>query len=272
MGKLEFSSEQTFSLTSILFEKQLHLLELAKVVCDEEQGQKWFVVNALIYTVIDSAKTIVLLTKQEKIRDIYIIARVVCETVINICFICAKGEIAVEDSIEHSLQKSYRDLTRESEVNGLKIKLNYKGKVHPSVEPVLEKALTDFTFANGRENTHWTKETLIERLEVMGLKYGEKASGSLQFSLFSIYRHASEISHGPFFGALFSLGLTQPTNTRLTFEEFQAFKYGSLSMVLLMLAGSINALLYVISKELNSIPNIVAVSDNLISEFKREIE
>ena len=54
----------------------------------------------------------------------------------------------------------------------------------------LQADLAMFTNKKGREITQWTPETVKERIDAIDSKYGPRASGDLNFGLFSIYRHS----------------------------------------------------------------------------------
>jgi len=66
---------------------QVELLEVAKKRILEEKEEPWPTIHPLIFAVIDSTKSILTLAQDWRLRDCYVIARVVYETIINICFI-----------------------------------------------------------------------------------------------------------------------------------------------------------------------------------------
>ena len=67
-------------------------------------------------------RSVILLAENNHHRDLIILSRPFLESVINVGFICAKGENAVLDSKKYAYQKGYRDLFRGIDINSFKIK------------------------------------------------------------------------------------------------------------------------------------------------------
>jgi hypothetical protein len=86
----------------------------------------------------------------------------------------------------------------------------------------------------------------------------------------SIYRHASEITHGTFFGALFALGLTSPSGPPKSPEELQNHQRQNLSILLLMLGQVISALIMVLAEEVPPLATLVAESETAVIEVRNE--
>ena len=131
-------------------------------------------------------------------------------------------------------------------------------------------ALTEFTSKKGREITSWTPETVQEQIEAIDARYGKRISTNLQFALMSIYRHASEIAHGTFFGALFALGLTSPSGSPKSPEELQNHQRQNLSMLLMMLGLATSAFIMVLAIEIPSLSNLVIESEKVIKELQND--
>ena len=147
------------------------------------------------------------------------------------------------------------------------MKIEWQGEVDLSKNPDLEYALKEFTDKKGREIRKWTNENIEKQIEIIEQKYGSEVSGNFVFGLTSIYRHASEIMHGTFFGALFSIGMTSPSEKPKTADEMKMFWGGNISMLLLTLIASLNSVLIVLSTDY-SMADLVEKSEKLIGEIK----
>lgn len=158
-------------------------------------------------------------SRDMSIRDCFGIARSVSELAVNICYIAAGGPEVAQRAGRHALQKSYRDLQREGDIGGTSFKL---GRTNvPAVEDVLglAEALSEFTGRKGQENTDWTPLKISSRIEEVG-KVSSQAALALSGSTVSVYRHASELLHGTYFGVVhFWSGSGRPATTRGSFED-----------------------------------------------------
>jgi hypothetical protein len=191
------------------------------------------------------------------------------ETIINACFVAAKGKEAAERAMRHSMQKSYRDLHRVSEINKQKVVLKWDTTVDISKVPEFKAALEEFTGNKGREITSWTPETVEKRLEEIDKRYGQKVSTGLQFGLIAIYRHASEIAHGTFFGAMFILGLTNPMGPPKDIHSIASSMRGNLCMLLQMTGHCVESLIVVLAEELK-LPELAQEARELTIELSKE--
>lgn len=145
-------------------------------------------------------------------RECYLMARAVVETMVNACYVLAKGISAADAAERHAKQKSFRDLDRESEIAGHRIRIGLKEM--PSIEEVsgLAEDLAKFTTKSGREDFRWTTDSVDERIRIAGEAFGGSVLGRLHMARFSVYRHSSEIIHGTLFGYLFFHGATLPSD------------------------------------------------------------
>lgn len=218
----------------LFFNKHVQLLTQLQFVLEAESGHRWAVLVLLSYSIQDSCKTISLLAPQGKMRDCFVVARTVFETIINFCFICGEGDEAAARAKAHAMQKTYRDLQREVEIDQRKLTVQWSGEVDLSSNPDLEAAVGEFTSRRGRERD-WTLENVKQRIEAIDAKYGEKAATYLQVAFLAIYRHASEIAHGTLFGSLFALGATQPSGPPASTEDMAKHQRSNLTMILMML-------------------------------------
>lgn len=266
----EFGSIEATHRLWLFFNQHIKLLEQARNVVMQQTSELWSVVMPLLYAVIDTSLSISSLAQTGKVRDCFVLSRTDFETIVNICFILAKGDEAAKRAKQHATQKAYRDLNRHLDINGQNLTLKWGGEVKLEENPELQVALAEFTSKKGREITSWTPETVQEQIEIVDSRYGKHVSMNLQFALISIYRHASEIAHGTFFGALFSLGLTSPSGSPKSPVELQDHQRQNLSMLLMMLGLSESALIKVLAEEIPSLTNQATESKKSVKELQNE--
>ncbi len=264
----EFSSAQATHRTWLFFNKHVQLLAQLYSVLLAESGERWRVLVPISYSIEDSCKTISMLAPHGKMRNCFVIARTVFETIVNFCFICGGGNEAAARAEAHARQKAYRDLQREVEINERKLSVQWSGQVDLSSNPELKAAIEEFTSSKGRERD-WTPENVKKRIEAIDAKYGEKVATNLQFALFTIYRHASEIAHGTLFGSLFALGATQPSGPPASSEDMAKYQRQKIAMLLMMLGFSVSSLLKAVATEL-PIQALIDESDAAITELTKQ--
>jgi hypothetical protein len=256
-GFFEQSSIENQKLLRKYLKNQVALLSFVHLVILPEKVDegKWGIIFPLFYAVIDSYDALLTLTqlnskKVPKLRDCLVISRTIIEIIINIVFVFAKGKSAVKNAYDHYMQKAFRNLDRELQIDDQILKIGLAGEVDLNKNPRLKKALDDFTSKRGREITKWTPETPVEKIEVIHRKYGPRVSKSLQLAFFQIYRLASEIVHGSFFGAMFLLGFSEPGGPPKNETQRKKRIRAHLSLTLMMVYISGNSLLRVLAKEL----------------------
>ena len=181
----------------------------------------------------------------------------------------------VKRAQRHAMQKSYRNLERSLTINERKIAVCWTGKEVLEKNDEIKAALAEFTDRRGREITLWTPETLKEKIVHIDAKYGKTYSAGLQGGLFGLYRDASDITHGTFFGALILLGLTQPKKVPDGTDELIAEQRKLICMILLLLSLAINSLVLILAEEF-CLEDVREESDKIVelyyeeSPFKRD--
>ena len=246
----DFGSLQTLHRLWEFFRGQAMRLENVQSLIKKRQDPIWLTILPLLYSVTDTNKSILLLAREGKLRDTYILSRTAYETILNACFIITEGEEAADRAYKHALQKSWRDLDRELIINDTAVYIRHNNPANPSQNPQLQDAIDEFTTKRGYEVTSWTPESLKARIAKIGAKYGQEVVTGLQFGMLAIYRHASDISHGTLFGAMFAVGLTQPTGLPESPAELVHYQRSHLCMLLTMLGGVIDSLLRILGQEL----------------------
>ncbi len=152
-------------------------------------------------------------------RDCFTICRSIVELAVNVCYICAEGDAAVQRAEKHAQQKAVRDLDRESSVGGQTIRLRFSATQALEVPDELAKSIDEFTARSGRERG-WTDLSIDARCEKVGRILGANVLTPLHWARFAVYRHSSEILHGTFFSAVFFMGLTDPKGAPATVDEW----------------------------------------------------
>lgn len=168
----EFGSVEATHRMWLFFNKHVQLCQQLQPVLDES-GERWGVLVPLSYSIKDSCETISLLAPQGKMRDCFVVARTVFETIVNFCFICREGNAAAARAEAHAMQKAYRDLQREVEINQRKLTVQWGGQVDLSSYPDLKAVVDEFTSRKGRERD-WTPENVKQRIEALTLSMARR--------------------------------------------------------------------------------------------------
>jgi hypothetical protein len=227
-------------------------------------SNKWTrdVLPLMIQAAGSSAHTVYKLTVDIglQVRDCFPIARSIVESVVNVCFILAEGEVVAKRAHDHAIQKSYRDTDRTLESPHVTLKLRNRNKVGAEKVEGLQESLDKWTTKRGRERTSWTEESIEDRINIIGDKFGGAVARDLLVSHFMIYRHASEIVHGTYFGALFFFGYTQGLNghTAVASNSINA-------LFSVVLANA--ALIRVVGGHFGADDDLMSESEKLISEL-----
>jgi hypothetical protein len=207
-------------------------------------------------SVNDSLESFRLLVRNAKLRDSYVIARVIYETAVNVCFVLTDSEVLTARANTHAKQKTLRGLVRAIEIAGDEI---FSYKMHGAEDlmkiPRHQEALTSYTSKSGREITSWTPENVQERLDAIYRKFGRNKAYGLMLSLL-LYRHSSEIAHGTLYGTLFSWGATEVGEPMAREEDIGNFRYKELRQLLKFISHTLESVMAIICPliELSEIP------------------
>ncbi len=255
-------------------DKQLSALSLSVPKAMSNKEEKWGVLFPLIYCIVDSLDSFLILSQNQKrelpkVRDSYVIGRTLIESIINIIYILAKGDEAVQFAKNHYAQKSHRGLKRKLTVGDQKFSLEWMGKSTLKSDPETIKTLEEYTTKRGKEITSWTPDSIIKRLEIIQNKYGGHISSVLNFSFFTIYRDASEITHGTFYGAMDLFGLTSPREPNRGAKKILEDDRTRFSLLSFAILWPIHSLLLTLAKEL-SFPELKEVTQKIEKELKNE--
>lgn len=169
-----------------------------------------------------SVHSVLALTRERdmSIRDCFGIARSAVETAVNAAFIAVSGEPMAERAVRHMRQKRWRDLRRQGRVGDHRITVSRDVGLDVDDLPGLRDALDEYTNKRGEEVRDWTPESLERRIAVISSRH-RRAGLCLGVASFSVYRPASELLHGTYYGVnLFWQGSRDiPARRRDEFDE-----------------------------------------------------
>lgn len=222
------------------------------------------VIGPILKLNLDTGKSIKLLAENNHLRDLIILSRPFIESIINVGFICAKGDEAIIKSKKYAYQKGYRDLFRELKLNDVEIKnglTSHKEFIDQHRPQSLVEALQEYTTKQGNEKTSWTNETTKQKIEEISKQYGIWVNGLLTFAFFNIYRDVSEIIHGSYYGVLIMTGMQNKDITAFKSSDEAAkyftdhqFKLGTL--IVQQVSISIVAIIEILSQVFEKLPTV----------------
>lgn len=169
-----------------------------------------------------SLRSVLRLTEMRdmSIRDCFGIARSAVETAVNASFIAVSGREMAEKAIRHMRQKRWRDLNREGRIGESRVRVSRD--IGSSAEQFegLPEALAEYTSKRGDEVRDWTSENLEKRIAAISDRHS-RGGLCLGTAVFAVYRPASELLHGTYYGVnLFWQGSRDtPANGPEEFDE-----------------------------------------------------
>ena len=254
------------------FDKQLAFLnEVILAIAPDKIGfiELTSVIGPILKLNLDTGKSIKLLAENNHLRDLIILSRPFIESIINVGFICAKGDEAIIKSKKYAYQKGYRDLFREIKLNDFEIKnglASHKDFIDQHRPQNLVEALEEYTTKKGNEKTSWTDETAKQKVEEISKQYGVWVNGLLTFAFFNIYRDVSEIIHGSYYGVLIMTGMQNKDITAFKTSDEAAkyftnhqFKLGTL--IVQQVSISIVAIIEILNQVFVKLPTVTAIKD-----------
>lgn len=179
------------------------------------------------------------------IRDGFAIARSAVETAINAAFISIAGDAVGERAIRHMRQKRWRDLNRETQIGDLHITTSRDIRIDIDEFPGLSDAIDEFTRKRGTEIREWIDTSLEDRIAAVSARSRRGGLG-LGSAYFGIYRPASELLHGSYYGVNFFWQGSRATPARNAqeFEYLWVMEHFTLllSCLFLSISGAIDAI------------------------------
>jgi hypothetical protein len=147
------------------------------------------------------------------------------EAAANVGFIMAEGAATAERAERHAKQKSFRDLERTWRTPSGKVRVAWTGTLPQAELDRLTAMTAEFSTKRGSEKS-WTDPTLTQRNDRIELAFPKVDTVLLVSAALMVYRNASEVVHGSYFGALYFYGVTSPRpekpDLRAAMEEHQA--------------------------------------------------
>jgi hypothetical protein len=169
-----------------------------------------------------SVHSVLALTRERSmaIRDGFGIARSAVETALNAAYISTAGATQAELSIRYMRQKRWRDLNRQGSFGDVQVTVVRDIGRQASEFPGLEEALAEFTDRKGRERRTWTQLSIEDRIATVA-NLDRQAGIAFGSAVFAIYRPASELLHGSYYGVNYFWQGSRDTPAR-TAEAFDA--------------------------------------------------
>lgn len=177
------------------------------------------------------------------LRDCLVISRGVLETLVNAGFILASGEEEANKAERHAVYKFVKDVERLRNYKEQKVRAEFL-KIFPLPELVknssYEQLEEEFSQRSGIDKP-WTSVSFRDRIKFIEQEFHD-AGWLMEQASFICYRHASEITHGTFFGCMHFLGKGGVAAPDATFEEnafpsFEAYLINSLGAIVFGTAG-----------------------------------
>ncbi|TCL74876.1 hypothetical protein [Rhizobium sp. BK251] len=249
----DYPVDEARDLVRNLLTKQLVILEATVSAAatqaeslDGNEREMLRVIWVLMRGIATSTRSVLILTAEFSmgIRDCYGIGRSIFESAVNVAYITAAGPEVALKARRHAMQKAYRNLLREDPAG-----LNLPRRAPPTpAEDIagMVEALGEFTQKNGSEITDWAGASVHRKLDAIYSGY-PGVQLSMSVAVASIYRDASEILHGTFYGVeLFWEQSLDENGSPRNFDD--SFVYNHLITLFTAIFGSINGMLEVVGQ------------------------
>ena len=200
----------------------LHEHEHGRTTLPAGEADINIVIKALMHMIGISAHSLVKLTDEVGLaaKDGYPLARSIIEGAVNSAYLMASEPDVARKARRHAEVRAFQDMTRNIELGPVAFRVGYESHLPAAEKQRLEEMASEFTTSKGRPKD-WTDLKLNQRLDVVASVFPKTALISLGASYFNIYRHASEVVHGSYYGALMIWGTTAPNNLPITRDDFR---------------------------------------------------
>ncbi|QKF78084.1 hypothetical protein [Arcobacter defluvii] len=219
-----------------------------KTMCDEILKKDTKINNELfllLLAVFDSMETLAILSRYNKMRDSYVISRVIYETTVNILLILSTDFESMDEMNVYTQNEINQEPARSIAIDSEAVFLTFDGKEHI----VGFSKNNPFSVKNPR---NWTKHNLKNSINLIDKKYGKIVSRSLMVAHLVIYRTSSNIAHGTLYGMLQAMGLIHGKTIK-EFSDISMVEHNSnvIATLLLTTLQSVYGIVYVITKEID---------------------
>lgn len=267
MKKNDFGTQHGLDSLANLFYEQARIIEKTiEVLFDslaKKPQERVDTIYFLLFGLITSSKSILMLSYSGKVAECYILARSVVERIIIALYllICEQDEFTRYKV--YSNQKAIRMKNREIEVGTMKAVLKASNYEEMLNNPEVQKALGVFTGPKGKKITRWNTKSLKKMLD--SIANSGLDVRFLMLAMIAIYDEASEVLHGTFYGAMFHTGVFE-TGVPKEKSELEKTWISRLSLILFSLSTCIYSLIKGIDK-IYPIQNLSKESWNLLKNI-----
>lgn len=223
------------------------------IIHEPSDSKKRRMLLPMVWSLGNSCGTLRHLALRGDYRAAYVVARGIVETTVNTFYLMVAGDEVIDRAERHALQKVGRRVQQSSTIGDSTIKTEYRGPGGvPAIPEHVRAAIEEFTSKSGRERS-WSELSVPQRIEFVGGALGPRVLTALHFAYDSLYGHASEIIHGTYFGALFAMGLAEPSGrSARSKEEVIEFVNDHLTMTLMLTALAVRELLAHCARDLGN--------------------
>lgn len=271
--KIKVTSTKAFGAEEITNEFRGFLLSQCKIAhkifkevkLDERSSQ----IIVLLGSACQTASAISELSKTPEmfLAECVVLARGFLEKIINYCYLLVCDKEEYDRFLKHTIQKSYRKLDRKISLDGHTFHIKWTGKISLDSYPELKEALDEFTSESGKEKTHWTKVSLLDRIKII-CENSRLQPVSFLLQTLIIYEDASEALHGTLYGCSFHTGAYDHNINKKDSEEINQNIQKNTALLLWQLGMAFHQAVLLLSEN-NDIKGLLEVSKhNFDSSFK----
>lgn len=255
--------------------KHIEIVHANESVIRNSDSVRLLKLYPLLAAILEDSISLDILASHSRVNQCYVISRALLERVINFSYLLYAPEQEYSSFVEYTKNKAARSLSRKIEIDGVeKVSLNFANDDYQLSEDYV-KAVERFTSANGREIPRWTKLNIDKRADFLDKKSGK----NLLLHVLAIYADASEALHGTLYGALFHLGVFNPTRDIRDLDSVDRQRYTNLSFLYFMASAALSTLLFCIKEngadlneayhEADGVFNSAAEESGLAAEARR---
>lgn len=226
------------------FKKHIEIVHANENVVRNSDSARLLKLYPLLAAILEDSISLDILASHSRVNQCYVISRALLERVINFSYLLYAPEQEYSSFVEYTKNKAARSLSRKIEIDGVeKVSLNFASDDYQLSEDYV-RAVEQFTSANGREIPRWTKLNIDKRADFLDKKSGK----NLLLHVLAIYADASEALHGTLYGALFHLGVFNPSSDIRDQDSVDRQRYTNLSFLYFMASAALSTLLFCIKE------------------------
>ncbi|AOO66567.1 DUF5677 domain-containing protein [Sulfurospirillum halorespirans] len=229
---------------SAIFDKQIKIFKEACeyiLHTDTKYSEELFL---LLLGISDSLESLSVLSKINKMRDCYVISRMIYETTINVLYISATNFEAMKDMIEYTKEKSKFESARSIATDKEAVFFAFDGEKH-----IISFSKNNPINMKG-DPRDWTGVNISNRINLINKQYGDMVARFLQIAHLTIYRTSSDIVHGTLYGMRHSLGIVNRKNQSFSVEGMINHNFSTIITLMLTVSQCVYSILFAFNKEL----------------------